>query len=251
MSSGEGSPALVSLKNSMQVVRKDRDRYKELYVETIQKLEKETSRKEELKAEAEVLREKIQHMDGDFQQLSEKLAEVSAKLDETTKLADECERARRALDHRKNMDEDRIAILEQMIKDAIDATTESDRKFEEVSRKLLIVEADKDRVDVKTEGTELKAKGVEEEIHILTSKLKGLEGQFEEFAEREEKYERTIGELRARIKNSETHSSDADELVGKLEGELNHLKDELKQSKTQYQSLREELDPFAREIPAM
>jgi len=41
-------------------------------------------------------------------------------------------RARRALDHRKNMDEDRIAILEQMIKDADYATTESDRKFEEV-----------------------------------------------------------------------------------------------------------------------
>lgn len=41
-------------------------------------------------------------------------------------------RARRALDHRRNMDEDRIAILDQMRQEAEHATSESDRKFEEV-----------------------------------------------------------------------------------------------------------------------
>jgi len=54
MASGEGSPALVSLKNSMQVVRKERDKYKELYVETIQKLEKEITRKEEVRSGSEI-----------------------------------------------------------------------------------------------------------------------------------------------------------------------------------------------------
>jgi len=46
----------------------------------------------QLKGEAEVLREKIQQMDKDFEQLTASLADASGKLDETTKLADECER---------------------------------------------------------------------------------------------------------------------------------------------------------------
>ena len=36
------------------------------------------------------------------------------------------------MDHRKNMDEDRIAILEQMLKETNDALMDSEKKFEEV-----------------------------------------------------------------------------------------------------------------------
>lgn len=246
MANSEGSPALVSLKSSMQLVKKDRDRLREQYLQTVHQLDAERDRREQLKTEAEELNGKVLHMNEDYEQLSSKLLDTATRLSETTKYADECERGRRTLDHRRNMDEDRIAILDQMRLDALNATTESDRKFEEVSRKLIIVNGAKDQIDAKTEGIELKSRGVEEEMHVLMSKLKALESQMEQFSEREDKYERTINELRARIKNSESRCDEADKIVSKLEGEINQLKGELKATENDYQSLREELDPFAR-----
>ena len=41
-------------------------------------------------------------------------------------------RSRRALEHRKNMDEDRLAELEQMVKDANDSVIETEKRFAEV-----------------------------------------------------------------------------------------------------------------------
>lgn len=41
-------------------------------------------------------------------------------------------RSRRALEHRKNLDEDRLAELEQMVKDASDSVMETEKRFAEV-----------------------------------------------------------------------------------------------------------------------
>jgi hypothetical protein len=46
-------------------------------------------------------------------------------------------RARRALEHRKNMDEDRIAVLEDLVKEANNAVMETERRYEEVSLNCL------------------------------------------------------------------------------------------------------------------
>lgn len=48
MSNSEGSPALASLKNSMQLVKNDRDKYKEQYLQTAQQLEAEGSRRQQV-----------------------------------------------------------------------------------------------------------------------------------------------------------------------------------------------------------
>jgi hypothetical protein len=45
-------------------------------------------------------------------------------------------RSRRALEHRKNMDEDRLLVLEQMLKETSEAAVESEKKYDEVSDTL-------------------------------------------------------------------------------------------------------------------
>lgn len=42
-------------------------------------------------------------------------------------------RARRALEHRKNMDEDRLAVLEDLVKEANSAVAECERRYDDVS----------------------------------------------------------------------------------------------------------------------
>jgi len=41
-------------------------------------------------------------------------------------------RQRRILEHRRNIDEDRLAVLEQMVRETGEAAMESERKYEEV-----------------------------------------------------------------------------------------------------------------------
>ena len=45
-------------------------------------------------------------------------------------------RSRRALEHRKNMDEDRLAELEQLVKDASESVMETEKRFAEVTATL-------------------------------------------------------------------------------------------------------------------
>ena len=43
-----------------------------------------------------------------------------------------CASARRAMDHRRAVDEDRITLLETMLRETSEAATECERKYEEV-----------------------------------------------------------------------------------------------------------------------
>lgn len=42
------------------------------------------------------------------------------------------DRGRRALENRQNLDDDRIEMLEEMVKEATEAANESEKKYEEV-----------------------------------------------------------------------------------------------------------------------
>jgi len=45
--------------------------------------------------------------------------------------------ARRTMDHRRAVDEDRISLLETMLRETSEAATECERKYEEVSHDTL------------------------------------------------------------------------------------------------------------------
>jgi chromosome segregation ATPase len=243
MSGSASSPAVTSLKNHMVAVKKELDELVDKHRSNTEQLDVENAKQEELNGEMASINRKVEETEADYADLSARLQAATLKMEETVKAADEFERGRRALDHRRNMDEERLAVLEQMLKETSDAAYESDKKFDEVSRKLLMTEAELEKAESKTEGFEAKAKQIQEDMHALTSKLKSFQSTVEKFGEREDKYERTIEDLKARIKNAANHASNSDETVAKLQREADHLNGELNQSRKNYQSLREELNP--------
>jgi chromosome segregation ATPase len=113
-----------------------------------------------------------------------------------------------------------------------------------------MTEADLARAEANTEKAEVKAKGLQEDMRALANKLKAMQVRVEKAGDLEEKYEKTINDLQARLKSTERHASDSESIVVKLQREVDHLRDELLQTKMQYQSLRQELDPYSREIRA-
>uniref|UniRef100_A0A8D8C4F3 Tropomyosin isoforms a/b/d/f n=2 Tax=Culex pipiens TaxID=7175 RepID=A0A8D8C4F3_CULPI len=73
------------------------------------------------------------------------------------------------------MEDDRVAILEAQLSQAKLIAEEADKKYEEVARKLVLMEQDLERSEEKVEMNESKIVELEEELRVVGNNLKSLE----------------------------------------------------------------------------
>jgi len=145
-------------------------------------------------------------------------------------------------------DEERIASLEKELEDTILQGEESDRKFEEASRKLATTDVDVSRAEAGLEAAEAKCIELEEELTIVGNNMKSLEIFEEEAAQRQEAYEETIRDLTERLKDAESRLSDAERTVQLLQKEVDKLEDELLAERDKYKVINNELDSTFAEL---
>jgi chromosome segregation ATPase len=72
---------------------------------------------------------------------------------------------------------------------------ESDIKYDEVARKLAMVEGDLERAEERAEGGESKIVDLEEELRVIGENLKALEVAEEKAQQREEEYKKQVKSL--------------------------------------------------------
>uniref|UniRef100_A0AAX7VJ50 Tropomyosin 4 n=1 Tax=Astatotilapia calliptera TaxID=8154 RepID=A0AAX7VJ50_ASTCA len=125
---------------------------------------------------------------------------------------------------------------EMQLKEAKHIAEEADRKYEEVARKLVILEAHKCINPLTLIQMH------EEELKNVTNNLKSLEAQSEKYSEKEDKYEEEIKVLTDKLKEAETRAEFAERTVAKLEKSIDDLEDELYAQKLKYKAISEELD---------
>ena len=65
--------------------------------------------------------------------------------------------------------------LENQLKEARVMAEEADKKYDEISKKLQLVESDLDRAEERAENGELKIIELEEELRVVGNNLKSLE----------------------------------------------------------------------------
>merc|ERR1712243_83020 len=100
------------------------------------------------------------------------------KLEEAEKAADESERGRKVIENRSLKDEERLELQEIQLNEAKNIAEDADRKYEEVARKLVMVEADLERGEERAELAESKSSETEE-LKLVTNNLKSLEAASE------------------------------------------------------------------------
>ena len=91
------------------------------------------------------------------------------------------------------IDEERIEISENQLKEAKQMVEESDIKYDEVARKLAMVEGDLQRAEERAECGENKIVDLEEELRVIGENLKALEVAEEKAQQREEEYKKQVG----------------------------------------------------------
>ncbi|XP_043259191.1 tropomyosin-1, isoforms 33/34 isoform X6 [Colletes gigas] len=196
------------------------------------------------RAESEVaaLNRRIQLLEEDLERSEERLATATAKLAEASQAADESERARKILENRSLADEERMDALENQLKEARFLAEEADKKYDEVARKLAMVEADLERAEERAEAGESKIVELEEELRVVGNNLKSLEVSEEKANQREEEYKNQIKTLTTRLKEAEARAEFAERSVQKLQKEVDRLEDVVVNERCKYKAIADEMD---------
>ncbi|XP_030375973.1 microtubule-associated protein futsch isoform X4 [Scaptodrosophila lebanonensis] len=196
------------------------------------------------RAESEVaaLNRRIQLLEEDLERSEERLGSATAKLSEASQAADESERIRKALENRTNMEDDKVALLENQLAQAKLIAEEADKKYEEVARKLVLMEQDLERSEEKVELSESKIVELEEELRVVGNNLKSLEVSEEKATQKEETFETQIKVLDHSLKEAEARAEFAERSVQKLQKEVDRLEDELICEKEHYAIIGDSLD---------
>nr|XP_040230158.2 uncharacterized protein LOC120953866 isoform X14 [Anopheles coluzzii] len=205
------------------------------------------------RAESEVaaLNRRIQLLEEDLERSEERLASATAKLSEASAAADESERARKVLENRALADEERMDALENQLKEARFMAEEADKKYDEVARKLAMVEADLERAEERAEAGEAKIVELEEELRVVGNNLKSLEVSEEKAMASRDSVEDKIHQLNDKLTNAEARAEFAERSVQKLQKEVDRLEDDLTVERAKNKMLQEEMEATLHDIQNM
>ena len=95
-------------------------------------------------------------------------------------------------------------MSENQLKEAKQMVEESDIKYDEVARKLAMVEGDLERAEERAEAGESKIVDLEEELRVIGENLKALEVAEEKAQQREEEYKKQVC-FKTAVSQTETH----------------------------------------------
>merc|ERR1712142_645163 len=90
---------------------------------------------------------------------------------------------------------------------------DSDRKYDEASRRNAMLEVDLERAEQRGDDAEAKIQELEEELKVVGNNMKSLEVSEAEALAREESYEETLRDLSLRFKELNKESKKVDKAV--------------------------------------
>jgi tropomyosin-1 len=215
---------------------------------TTDKLEAMNRQLANAESEVQTLTKRVRSLEEEYEQTECRLQAAIEKLDEATKAADESERGRKVLESRTVNDEERIAQLQRELEATVLLGEESDRKFEEAAHQLAVTEVDLERGDARLEAAEAKILELEEELKIVGNNMKSLEIFEQEAMQRGTVYEEHIRDLTSRLKDAETRATDCEQLMIKLQKEVDRLEDALAVEKEKYKLISIDLDTTFTEL---
>jgi len=192
--------------------------------------------------QASALVRQIQLLEEAGNRVNERLTEVMDKLPEIEKSFEENERARKVLEANSFQNEEKSEIQEIQLQEATQIAEESGRKYEEVTRKLRMVENDLERVVDRAEEFEKKIQETESTLQSSNAKLKELEDLAQANGAKEDTYEEEVRVKTFDLNNQDQRAEFAERTVDKLESTIDNLTEQLYQEKCNYRDLSVKLD---------
>ncbi|XP_023340117.1 tropomyosin [Eurytemora carolleeae] len=172
------------------------------------------------------------------------LLRASIRADEQIKLKNQLE-----LDISTN--EEDIDELENQLKEARFILAESERKYEDISRKHTNLETENARATERADNEEKKISELEEELKVVGNNLQQLEVSEEKAMAREEAYQKQIRELMNRLKIAETQAENSEMNIQRLNIRIDQIEDDMIHEKLKIKAISDDLDGTFRSMTSV
>ena len=233
----------------LRVVQKKMQAMEGSYDVTIEDLFNQTVKLEAMEkkaamAESEVsgLRSKLILLQENNEKQEERLASSVLKLAVSCQQADASVKKRHELENAVSSNEEQIDGLEKQLKDAQFVNSESERKYEDISRKMATLDADATRGNERADAAEQKIMDIEEELKVVGQSLQLLEVAEEQSRLREEKLQSQIMDLRDKLKASEYRGENAEMNIQRLNVRIDQIEEDLVNEKLKIKKISDDLD---------
>ena len=141
----------------MQHVENDLDITIEKLSSTTTKLDEKDKSFQLAEGEIQALKRKMVLTEDELERSETKGTAVTKDLNEASERDTRINKAIKTLEHKNMIDEERIDLMEGQVKEAKQMVEESDIKYDEVARKLAMVEGDLERAEERANAGENKA----------------------------------------------------------------------------------------------
>lgn len=207
-----------------------------------EKLEVAAKTASDAELEVSALVRRIQLLEEETKRVNERLSEVLDRLPLVEKSLEDNERTRKVLEAKSFQNEEKGELQEVQLQEATIIAEEADRKCEEVTRKLRMVENDLERVCDRAEEFERKISETESSLDRDRAKLREIEDLASKNGQQEDTYEEEVRRLQTDYGNMESRAEFAERTVDKLESTIDNLTEQLYQEKINYRDLSVKLD---------
>merc|ERR1719318_1263130 len=198
-------------------------------------------RKKAGNAEQEVsaLRGRLILLQENNEKQEERLCKSTLELAGACKRADQSVRQRIELENGVSSNEESIDNLDKQLSEAKITLSDSESKYEDISRKMATLESDAARGN---EGAEKKIMDIEEELKVVGQNLQTLEVGEEKTNLREEKSQEEIMELVYKLKRSEYRGEQADMHIQRLNVRIDQVEEDLLTEKYKIKKISDEVN---------
>merc|ERR1712109_17324 len=213
----------------------------DLFNQTV-KLEEMEKKAGNAEGEVSGLRSRLILLQENNEKQEERLAKATLELAGACQRADSNVRKRTELENAVSSNEETIDNLDKQLSESKITLTDSENKFEDISRKLATLEADAARGNERAEGAEKKIRDLEEELKIVGQNLQTLEVGEEKTIQREEKSQEVIMELAYKLKRSEYRGEQAEMNIQRLNVRIDQVEEDLLAEKYKIKKISDELN---------
>merc|ERR1712012_1135308 len=226
-----------NIQKKMQVMESSFDVCTEdLFNQTV-KLEEMEKKAGNAESEVSGLRSRLILLQENNEKQEDRLAKAALELAGACLRADASARKRTELENGVSSNKETIDNLDKQLTESKVTLSDSESKFEDISRKLATLEADAMRGNERAENSEKKIKDLEEELRVVGANLQNLEVGEEKTIQREE-----ILDLLYKLKRSEYRGEQAEMNIQRLNVRIDQVEEDLLGEKYKIKKISDDLN---------
>merc|ERR1711887_446278 len=191
------------------------------------KLEEMEKKAGNAEGEVSALRGRLILLQENNEKQEERLAKATLELAGACQRADASVRKRIELENGVSSNEETIDSLDKQLAESKVTLSDSENKFDDISRKLATIESDAARGNSLAEGAEKKITDIEEELRVVGANMQQLEIGEEKTIAREEGSQNEILDLMYKLKRSEYRGEQAEMNIQRRNVRIDQIEEDL------------------------